>query len=374
MNQQENWRERNASDPWLLGIMCALLAAGLVTLYSVSQAGGSSNVVAKQVLFTLIGVVPFVVFWKTPLDFWRRSSAYLYVLNIILLLLVKVIGSSKKGAERWIELPFMQLQPSEISKVLMVLTLCAYFADRRQEMHKFRTYAGSFLHCLPTFILVLTQPHMGATLVLLGTWFSICLVAGVPWKYLGPTIAGLLLMITIVFKFPQVLPDYMERRVVDLIATNKGGGDKSAAGYQQEQSVRAFATGGVTGTGFLKGEMKKGKYIPEQQNDFIFSVVGEEGGLVGCTIILSFFAALFYRIWWTCVSATEPFGRMAAMGALTVLGMHLVINLGMVLRVTPVIGLWLPFISAGGTALWLCVSLVGLVMAVSRESNKAINF
>jgi len=353
--------------------MVALVIAGLATMFSVSQ-GNANNYFLRQFVFLAMGIVPFLICWRTPFEFWRRASNYLYATNVILLLLVLAKGNTKNGATRWIEIAGFQLQPSEISKLLMILTLCTYFYERRSELNQFRTYAVSFLHCLPIFVLVLIQPHMGSMLILLATWMTITIVAGVPWKYIGPSIGLVLALIFLVIKFPQLLPPYMRDRIFESKGAIHGKVDKSGKGYQQEQSVRCFALGGVFGTGYLKGEMKKGKYVPEQQTDFVFSVVGEEGGLVGCAIVLTFFAGLFQRIWWNSVTASDLYGRMIASGVLTVLGLHLIINLGMVLRVTPVIGLWLPFMSYGGTALWLCLSLVGLVLGVARENKKTLSF
>jgi rod shape determining protein RodA len=134
----------------------------------------------------------------------------------------------------------------------------------------------------------------------------------------------------------------------------------------------AFGVGGIEGTGFRNGEVKKGGFIPEQHNDFIFTVIGEEGGLIGCTLVLAGFGFFFFRAWLIMFRATEPFYKMMAVGIMGTLAFHAIVNMGMNLQILPVVGLWLPFMSYGGTAMWLCLSCVALLLNIKRHERPVL--
>jgi cell division protein FtsW (lipid II flippase) len=202
-------------------------------------------------------------------------------------------------------------------------------------------------------------------------WFAVSLVAGIPLKNLGALCAGILAFFTIVIAVPQIrthiVHDYQWVRILELIEGKKDKIDKKGDNYQANQAEIAFADGGLSGSGFLRGEQKG--YVPEQQNDFIFTVIGEEGGLIGCTLVLLSYAFFFYRIWLTMVQSVDPNTKMIAGGIFAILGFHTFVNIAMVLQMLPVVGLWLPFLSYGGTAMWLCMACVGLMVGVQRREK-----
>lgn len=184
------------------------------------------------------------------------------------------------------------------------------------------------------------------------------ILAEVPWKYLA--------VVLVMLGSVGVVLKYKPEWLLEPYQLGRFSSDQ----YQVNEAKKAFGLGGLTGSGFLKGEQKKLGFIPEQHNDFIFSVVGEEGGLVACTFILGLFGTVFLRIWWSIVKANSMYLRLIAGGVLTILAYHTVVNLGMNLQLLPVVGIWLPFMSYGGTALWFCLSVAGLAMAVSRENEQ----
>ncbi len=200
------------------------------------------------------------------------------------------------------------------------------------------------------------QPHLGGAVALIVIWAVVSIYAGVPWKYF--IFAGSLLAALMSFAWftPGVLSDYQHKRVYDFINP-----DPKAGGYQATRSIIAIGSGGLAGAGYLKGDQKAAQYIPEQHNDFVFSVIGEEGGLIGSTLVIGFFSFFFYRVWLVGFRTQNAMDRMVVGGLFGVLVFHTVVNLGMVLQLTPVVGLWLPFLSAGGTALWTCMAAVGIL-------------
>jgi rod shape determining protein RodA len=361
-------QKRGARIDWfLIASTVILLVIGLMSLYSegISRDHGSSF--RKQLVFALIGIVPFAIFALVQPKFWQRISWWLYGLNVLALVAVRFLGSEKKGAERWIEVGPVQFQPSEMAKLLTIITLATFFASRQSSIHTFRTFALSFLHIAVPLGLILVQPHLGAAMVVVACWFAISLVAGVPLKFLGGTAAAMVALVGLVLFVPAVprlvLQPYQISRLEGLL----GQDDDKGKGWQTDRAQIAFGVGGLMGTGFTKGEQKIGHFIPEQHNDFIFTVVGEEGGLIGSTLVLLAFGFFFFRVWLVMFSATDVYYRMLAAGVFAALFFHMFVNVAMVLKVLPVVGLWLPFLSYGGTALWLCLACVGLLVGVRRR-------
>jgi rod shape determining protein RodA len=343
----------------------ALITVGLMAIYSegVTRDGGADF--RKQVLFTIIGLVPMAILFMVKPDFWLRIRPTLYCVNLVVLSAVFVFGSKKKGADRWIEIGFMQFQPSEMAKLLTVITLAGFFATHQDAIEKPTTFFRSFLHILPPLALVLLQPHLGAAMVIIVSWLAVSLIGGVPWKYLGIAVGILCALgagvLTIPSMSAKLLHSYQQERIEGLKAK-----DSKGKNWQTDRAEIAFGVGGLLGSGYLKGEQKAAHFIPEQHNDFIFTVVGEEGGLFGCTIVLGLFGCLFYRIWLVMFRAQETYYKMLAAGIFAALLFHTFVNIAMLLQLVPVVGLWLPFVSYGGTALWLCMASVGLVLNVAR--------
>lgn len=358
-------------DWMLLLATLVLLTFGLLCQFSKAHGSGSKDFI-KQLFNVAVGLVPFAIFWLVKPKLWMKVANALYVINIALLAFVLQMGVSKNGAERWINLGFTEFQPSEAAKILTVLTLATFFAKRYDQINRFSTFALSFVHVAVPIALILEQPHMGASLAIIATWLCICLAAQVPWKFVLGAGLAVVSLLTIAFAVPAVgkyvLKDYHLKRVMSMFQK-----DEQGKGFQTDRAAIALGSGGLLGTGFLKGEQKILDMIPEQQTDFVFTIVGEEGGLVGSTLVLLAFGFFFFRIWLIFLSATEPYYRMIAAGLLGMLAFHTIVNLGMVLQLLPVVGLWLPFMSYGGTAMWLCLACVGLLLNV-RSKEKPVLF
>lgn len=350
---------------WYLVIATTLLITiGLMSLFSegVTHDGGANF--RKQVINTLIGLVPFSIFAFVPPHLWRRIIPFIYGLNIVTLLSVFVIGSHKKGADRWIQLGPMQFQPSEMAKILVVITLSGFYANRQSEIQSPRTFWMGLLHVSVPLLLILLQPHLGAAMVVLVSWAAISIVAGVPAKYFA--LAGVIFLVLGggLASSGKLLRGYQQGRVAGF-----GSHDAKGKSYQTDQAEIAFAVGGATGVGFLHGERKAGHFIPEQHDDFIITVMGEEGGLMGCTLVLFAFGFFFYRLWLVMFQATDPYYKMIVGGIFAALSFHMFVNLAMVMHMVPVVGLWLPFLSYGGTAMWMCMSCVGLALNIRRRER-----
>ena len=350
-------RAQKRFDFWLVLAASLLLIAGLLCLYSEGTKGHDGGLLfKKQVLFWALGLIPFAIFAFSNLKFWMRAWPLLYIINLAGLATVLVHGSVKNGSARWIQLGPMEFQPSEMAKLFTVITLASFYIIRKDELNKLSTFLLGLLHVMLPMLLIALQPHYGAAMVIGVIWISISTVARVPMKYLGPTLAVVLVLMVAIKVSPKSVPFLHSYQI-----------SRMKEGMQVHRSQVAFGVGGLMGAGFGKGEVTQN--FPEIEDDFIFTLAGEELGLVGCTLILAGFGFLFYRLWLVMLNATDPFHRMLVTGIIGIFASHTFVNLLMVTGVLPVIGLWLPFMSYGGTALWLCMSCIGLAINVRRAER-----
>lgn len=350
-------------DWWLMLSAAILIIFGLMSLYSIDHSVHSSNF--KRQLFNLgVGTVPFLIFLFVKPSTWKSLAPWLYAATLGLLLLVLRVGEKRGGdAQRWIDLGPIDFQPSELAKILLVLSLAGFWAYREEAARKFSTFALSFVGMALPMFLIFKQPHLGATLVVFVTWLAVSLAMGTRPRFILLAIAfGAALFAAAVYI--PLLDDYQLKRINGLFSPVAGD-----SGYQVDQGLIAIGSGGLTGTGFLQGDFKAAQRIPEQRNDFIVTVLGEEGGLVGIFLLLVTYAVFFFRIWWIMLRAEDRFHKGVLAGILAVLSFHTIVNLGMVFRLLPVVGLWLPFMSAGGTALWLCVACVALALNIKARED-----
>lgn len=335
------------------------MGLGLLSLASFGVHKDNGVFLHKQMLNIAIGLIPATAFATIPPRTWIKAAPWLYGINILCLVAIFRVGAQINGSARWIEIAHIRFEPSEMAKLVTILTLASFYAMRQDKIKDLSTFLLGLLHVGVPMILILKQPHVGGALVILAIWAAISLVSNVPIRYIAVTGALFGLLVVGLFAFPKVFfgsQDYHSTRFLTL------GTD-----MQTDAAREAFGVGGVSGTGFAKGE--QGSMIPEQQTDFIFTIPGEELGLIGCTLALATFGLLFYRIWLVMLHAEDVFCRMIVTGILGVLAFHTFVNLFMITQMLPVIGLWLPFMSYGGTAMWLCMSGVALVMNIrSRES------
>lgn len=345
-------------DAHLVASAALLVAIGLYAVYSVDIARPNLNLFGRQAFMAAVGIVGFVIASRVSPEKWKLAGPYLYIANICLLLLVLLFGQSVGGAQRWLEFGPIQFQPSELSKVLMIGSLASFFANRRESIRSPSTFFLSLLYVVPIMLLIVRQPHLGGALAVGVIWLAIAIYAGVPWRFLILLLLGSLAIGVAAIKF-EVLRPYQLERVEGLFNP-----DERDNAYQQTRAKLAISLGGFSGVGFLQGDQKEAGFIPEQQTDFIFTVIGEEGGFIGSFLVLIAYAFFLYRVWLVGFRTGDYTGRLIAGGVLGVLGFHTAVNLAMNLGLAPVVGLWLPFLSYGGTALVATMTMVGMLMKV----------
>lgn len=348
----------------LIAVTGLLLLMGLMSLYSIDRGGGSRWAVSHGIR-VVIGVIPFAFFLLAPRKLLEKLIWPLYGMSLILLGLVLKMGEKRGGAERWVSLAGFEFQPSELMKLAAILALAYYLSGQQENPRRISVLFTSLAIVFPPIVLCLMQPHVGAALTLLVIWLVVSFIANLPLRSLFGVIAACAAILTLSVNSPLILSGYHRER----IRTYLSGGDKQDNYYQQHRALIAYASGGALGQGFLKGEFKGTKFVPAQQTDYVSTVIGEEGGLAGCAFLLGVFGVFFFRLWTFIVKVNDPFARLAITGVFAFLAFHMFVNLAMCLTLIPVIGLWLPFLSNGGTAIWICMACVGLALNLESRSR-----
>ena len=350
----------------LIAIVLAIAAIGVAILYS--AAGGQWNPWAsRQVARLGVGLVVMVAVALVDVRLWLRYAYLIFGLALGLLIVVDVMGRVGGGAQRWIDFGVLQLQPSELMKLALVLALARYFHGLTLEQ------IGKPLMMIPPLlliglpvVLVLRQPNLGTAMLLVIGSAALMLAAGVRiWKFLlvgGAAAAA----IPVAWSF---LKDYQKRRVYTFLDPSQ---DPLGAGYNILQSKIALGSGGIFGKGFLNGTQGQLRFLPEMQTDFIFTVLAEEFGMVGCVVLLGLYVLVLTYGFAIALRARSQFGRLVAIGVTTQMFLYVFINMAMVMGLVPVVGIPLPLVSYGGTAMLTLLAGAGLLISVSIHRDVEI--
>lgn len=349
---------------WPLVISATILIGlGLFTLYSASAVQAGHRDFLKQATWVFIALPVFGLFLFMDPRVWGHYRPLLYGLNVFLLIAVflPILGHAAKGSQRWVDIGPFQLQPSEPAKLLLVLTLADYLARRRESLRTLKGLCFSFLHVLPLFVLVYRQPDLGTSLVFICIWIGMSLVAGQRLRLLFLAFVTGVALFALAWNSP-LIRDYQKERVRSLFS---GEGH-----YHTDVAAQAMGTGGLVGSGYLRGELKESRLVPEQTTDFIFTVIAEEGGFVASLGILALFAFFLWRVWLIVANARVRLFQYMAAGCFVVYSFHILVNLLMVVHLIPVVGVPLPFWSYGGSALVVNFAMLGLLINLrSREKH-----
>lgn len=364
---QQLWaRLTEKLDPFLFAIVTAIAALGLLVLYS--AANETMGRVVAQSQKVIIAVVIMIAIANLSPQFIARFGVPLYVLGIVLLLGVAVGGEVVKGARRWLKIPGVgNIQPSEIMKIALPLILAWYFERHEGSMNWKNFAVAAALVALP-FLLVYRQPDLGTALLIGASGFFVLYLAGLDWRIIlgGAILVGLAFWGAWEF---NLLHDYQKERVLNFINPQQ---DAQDAGWHTVQAAIAIGSGGILGKGWLNGTQTHLEFLPEKHTDFIFAVYGEEFGLVGCALLLLLYLLLIGRCFLIAANASTLFGRLIA-GSMTLMFFtYAFVNMGMVSGLLPVVGVPLPFISFGGTALMTLFIAAGILMSVQAH-RKLVN-
>jgi len=343
-------------DMPLFLIVLTLLGIGLLTVFSATSSDGFDKL-DKQAVNMAVSMGIMLVMAQVPPQKLMRFAVPLYVLGVFLLLCVALFGIVVNGSRRWISLGIVRIQPSEIMKIAMPLMLAWYFHTYESTL-KARHFVVACTLLLVPIAFILKQPDLGTSLLIGASGFFVIFFAGLPWKVMiGLGAAGAAAM---PFAW-TLMHDYQRRRVLTLLDPSS---DPLGAGYHIIQSTIAIGSGGSFGKGWLKGSQTHLEFIPEKHTDFIFAVFAEEWGLLGNGILLVLFTLLIGRGLIIAAAAPTMFSRLLAAAITLVFFIYAFVNMGMVSGILPVVGVPLPFISYGGTALVTLFLGVGILMSI----------
>ena len=370
----------NPVDFTLVITVLLLLSIGLVMVLSASsptslqESGNSYQYFIRQLVFAILGLVGMYFASKVDYRIYQKFYKHAWWLSFILLAAVLIIGIEGKGAKRWISLGFTTFQPSEIVKFLMIVFFAGILVKNRDELGLF--WKGLVKHVLflvPIIVLLLLEPHLSTSMVIIITCCVMIIVAGCKfWQALlsgivaGGAIGSAATILYFVNEQFQSRFQYAVTRITTFLDPWKYATDE---GWQVIQSLYAIGSGGLFGAG-LGDSKQKYLYLPEPHNDFIFSVLAEELGFVGCLIVFILFAIFIWRGILIAMKAPDMFGSLVAIGITTLVGIQAIINVAVVTSSMPATGMQLPFFSYGGTALFILLCEVGVLLSISRASAK----
>jgi len=349
--------------------MVGLSALGIAFIHSATSAGSEgvaamsparmlSPLAWRQAQWLLVSLAAFTVVVALDYSLWRRWSYVLYALTLIALIVLLERGTTRGGSQRWFRVGPFTVQPSEFMKVAVILALARYLMFRKN----YRRLAGlayPFLFALAPMLLILKQPDLGTSLVFLPVLFAMLYVAGARPKHLGAVVAAGFACA------PLVWFGYMSaRQKARVTAFLNPRADPSGDGYQLIESLIAIGTGGLTGKGYMQGSQNLLRKVPAGHTDFIFAAVCEEWGFIGGALVIGLYVVLFYSMCRMAARTREPFGRLVVVGSATMLAFQAVVNVGMTVRLCPITGITLPFVSYGGSSLLTCFVVSGLVFGI----------
>jgi len=353
---------------WGLLLLLALIGAvGFAVLYS--AAGGKMEPWAMRhaIRFGIfIGLLLIIA--MIDIRIWMQLAYPIYGIALVMLIAVDVLGVIGMGAQRWLDLYFIQLQPSELMKIGLVLALARYYHHVNAEnigriTHLFVPIA---LVCAPV-ALVMVQPDLGTAMMLVMAGIGMMFVAGVRlWKFL---LAGLAVAGAAPIAW-SMLREYQQNRILTFLDPQR---DPLGAGYHITQSKIALGSGGVFGKGFMQGSQAHLNFLPEKQTDFIFTMLAEEFGMVGALVLIGLFVCVLFYGFAIALRARNHFGRLVAMGITITLFLYIFINIGMVMGLLPVVGIPLPLVSYGGTAMLTVLAACGLLISVYVHRDVTVN-
>lgn len=348
----------------LLGVL-ALLAIGLPTIYSASHISDGLGKVLKQGLFALVGLVGMGVFAGVDYRVLARSRRWLYGLSLLLLFAV-LFTPERNGAHSWFPLGPVSLQPSELAKVMLILAFGGLLMHLGTKLRAWPNFLRGLGFFAVPILLVMAQPDMGTGMVLSVIWLAMTWLAGARWYMPTAVVGGFLLLVILAWNVhlpggrPLIKP-YQKRRL-DFIHADPAG-----AGYHQHQARIAIGAGRLWGKGYLRGTQAQRGFLPEQDTDFIYAVICEEFGFLGALIVLGLYLFVLFRLLRIAEEAENFLGRIIVSGIAAMLAVHVLINIGMNLTLTPVTGVPLPFISYGGSNLLANMLAIGVALNVSRH-------
>ena len=353
-----------------------ILSAAAIVIYGLVIISSATHIntpheerfwfVQRQGLFALVNAVLGILFMNFDYRGLSQHGKKLYVFNLIMLVAVMLFGHAALGAQRWIQIGPISLQPSEFSKLLMIICLASILEERMGKLNSLQDILPIAAYVGVPFLLVLKQPDLGTSLVFMAIFFGMVIACGMPWRYLVGIIFAAIASFPLLWQF---LKDYQKMRIMVFIDPNV---DPLGSGYHIIQSKIAIGSGMLFGKGLFEGTQSQLNFLPENHTDFIFAVVGEELGFVGAVVLLLLYLIVFWRGIIIAKEAGDIFGRLLAVGITSMLAFHVLVNVGMTTGIMPVTGIPLPLMSYGISSLTTNILSIAILLNVHMHKQKFI--
>ncbi len=339
---------------WLtFSLIISISVIGILTIYSATRPPVESlshpDFYIKQIIWLLIGILALFVTVFFDYNWFRKYSYFFYVLGLFLLIIVLVLGKTSLGAQRWLNFGVLSFQPSEAFKLIFILTLSRYLSELSGSPIKTIPIKCILIFAIVPILLIIKQPDLGTSILILCLFIILFLSKGLSKRIIvSALIVGLISVPFLGNVAWNSLKDYQKNRIIAFIDPDV---DPAGIGYHVTQSKITIGSGNLFGKGYLKGTQGALRFLPEKHTDFIFSVFAEEWGFTGCILLISLYLLLFLRGINTAILAKDEFGRLTAIGLTAMFFLYFFVNIGMTLGMMPIVGIPLPFMSYGGTAL-----------------------
>lgn len=369
ITKSSDGEEKKNMDFSMLVTIMLLLCMGLIMVatassyHALSTYGNSNELLTKQLIFAIIGVIAMLIISKIDYRVYKKWSYIGYILALLLLIAVLTpLGVSVNGAKRWLGFgESFRFQPSEIMKIVLVLATATYISLNTKKLNSFKGYIIPLLMLTLVVVVMFLQKHMSGTLVMIVASFSIIFASGIKIK--ARYIIAFILIVLVAGTIFITAEEFRMKRILSFLNPEE---DIQDGNWQAAQSLYAIGSGGVFGLG-LGQSRQKYLWLPEAQNDFIFSVLGEEFGLIGTLVVLGVFTFFIYRGYRIAITCKDLYGSMIATGITSVFALQIFVNIAVVTCTMPVTGMPLPFFSYGGTALCINLCAMGILLSISRN-------
>lgn len=357
MFRREFWKN---FDFWLIGAVLFLCVFGLIMIQS-TIAGNIelANYMNRQATFLGIGIAVLITVSLINYRYWKSFSRFLYIFILAFLGIILIIGTTSFGAQRWLEVGLINIQPAEIAKIVLILVLAHYFSSQTKKPKDIRWMGLSGLLVAGIVVPIYLQPNLSTTILLVVIWISMLWISGIPTKYVY--IIAVIGVIGAVLLFPNLEP-YQQNRILSFINPDENasyGND-----YNVQQALITIGSGGLLGQGYGSATQVQLRFLKVRSTDFIFSAIAAEFGFVGTIVIMAILIFVIVRCIRAARIASDPYGSLIAYGFATLIAFQTMVNIGVNLRVIPVTGQTLPFISYGGSSLLSLMLGIGLIESV----------
>lgn len=354
----------------LLFAAAAIVIYGLIIISSATHINTPGEerfwYVQRQGIFALVNAVLAILFINFDYRGLSQHGSKLYIFNLVILIAVMLFGHAALGAQRWIQIGPVSLQPSEFSKLIMIICMASILEDRMGKLNSLQDLIPIVLYVGLPFLLVLKQPDLGTSLVFMAIFFGMVIACGMPWKIFTGIIVFAVMAMPLLWQF---LKDYQKMRIMVFLDPNV---DPLGSGYHIIQSKIAIGSGMLFGKGLFEGTQSQLNFLPENHTDFIFAVVGEELGFVGAVVLLLLYLIVFWRGLTIAKEAGDVFGRLLAVGITSMLAFHVLVNVGMTTGIMPVTGIPLPLMSYGISSLTTNILAIAILLNINMHKQKFI--